>query len=160
MFDEFVHYSCVVFCMWFNIHTVVGKGLNLCIFDMFDHICSGLKKPKFLCTNVPRICSYFYVVFHPVIYRTYSGWKRSKFVYFLTCLTIPAVVWKCLNFYVQMFQDFVYFSCVVFSYVVYHTYSCWKRSKFVYFGHVLTISAVVWKSLNFYVQMFEEFVPY
>ena len=35
------------FCMWFTIPTVFGKGLNLCIFDMFDHTCSGLKKPKF-----------------------------------------------------------------------------------------------------------------
>ena len=34
------------------------KGLNLCILDMFDHTCSGLKKSKFLCTNVPRICSF------------------------------------------------------------------------------------------------------
>ena len=111
------------FCMWFTVPTVVGKGLNLCIFDMFDHTCSGLKKSKFLWVFASGLC-------------TYSGWKRSKFVYFWTCLTIPAVVWKCLNFYVQMFQEFVHYSCVVFSHVVYRIYSGWKRSKFVYFWHV------------------------
>ena len=47
MFQEFVHFFCVVFHMWFTIPTVVGKGLNLCILDMFDHTCSGLKKSKF-----------------------------------------------------------------------------------------------------------------
>ena len=129
MVQEFVHYSCVVFCMWFNIHTVVGKGLNLCIFYMFDHTCSGLKKSKFLW------------VLH-VVYCTYSGWKKSKFVYFwhvwpylqwsekvkilmgfCIWLTILTVVKTGLNFY-------------GFLHVIYCTYSGWKRSKFVYFWHV------------------------
>ena len=32
--------------MWFIIPTVVRTGLNLCIFYIFDHTCSGLKKSK------------------------------------------------------------------------------------------------------------------
>ena len=63
MVQEFVHYSCIVFCMWFNIHTVVGKGLNLCHFLHVWHTCSGLKKSKFSW------------VLH-VVYCNYSGWKK------------------------------------------------------------------------------------
>ena len=120
--------------MWF---TVVGKGLNLCIFDMFDHTCSGLKKSKLLCTNVSRICSLLLYSFfacglpyHTVVGKglnlcifdmfdhTCSGLKKSK----LLCTNVPR---------------FCSFLVCSFSYVVYHTYSGWKRSKFVYFGHVL-----------------------
>ena len=142
MFQEFVHYSCVVFCMWFNIHTVVGKGLNLwymfdhtcsglkkskflwvfaccllylqwlekglnlCIFDMFDHTCSGLKKSKLLCTNVPRICSFLVCSFSYVVYHTYSVGKGLNLcildMFDHTCSGL-----KSLNFYVQMFEEFV-----------------------------------------------------
>ena len=52
--------------MWFIIPTVVRTGLNLCIFYIFDHTCSGLKKSK------------FYGFLH-VIYFTYSGWKSLNF---------------------------------------------------------------------------------
>ena len=90
------------FRIWFTVSTVVRKGLNLCILDMFDHTCSGLKKSKFL-------------------------WV------FCMLFTLPTVVEKSLNFDVQMFQEFVHYYCVVFSHVVYHIYSGWKRSKFVYF---------------------------
>ena len=147
--------------MWFTISTVVRKGLNLCIFHMFDHTCSGLKKSKFLWV-------FAYLVYHVPT----SGWKQVQICVFMdNVLSIPAVVRKSLNFYVQMV--FVHYSCVVFcmwfnihtvvakglnlcicqmldhirsflkslnfygfSHLVYHVYSGWKRSKFVYFGHV------------------------
>ena len=103
MFQEFVHFYCVVFShVVYHIYSV-GKGLNLCIFDMFDHICSGLKKSKFLwvfallftiprvvwkslnfvCTNVPRICSLLLYSFF-AYGLSYLQWldNRSKFVYF------------------------------------------------------------------------------
>ena len=66
----------------FTISTVVEKGLNLCIFDMFDHTCSGLKMSKLLCTNVPRICSYLLCSFSTCGLPYLQCWKRSKFVYF------------------------------------------------------------------------------
>ena len=69
MFQEFVHF-CVVFSHVVYHNYSVGKGLNLCIFNMFDHICSGLKKSKFL-----------WVFAYGLSYLQWSQ-KRSKFVYF------------------------------------------------------------------------------
>ena len=98
--------------MWYIIPTVVGKGLNLCILDMFDHICSGLKKSKFLCTNVPRICSLTLVF--SACGLLYLQWlQKGLNLCILDMFDIPAVVWKSLNLYVQMFQEFVHYSCVV-----------------------------------------------
>ena len=95
------------FCMWFTISTVVGKGLNLCIFDMFDHTCSGLKKSKFLWVFASRL-SYLQVVkkvqicvFISMFNHTCSGLKKSKFLLFFAS-GLPCI------------------------------YSGWKRSKFVY----------------------------
>ena len=82
MFQELVHYYCIVFSHVVTISTVVEKGLNLCIFDMFDDTCSGLKKSKLLCTNVPRICSYLLCSFSTCGLPYLQCWKRSKFVYF------------------------------------------------------------------------------
>ena len=116
---------------------------------------SGWKKSNFVHVWLPAcLKKYFYfsknlfICSPPMVY-TYSGWKRSKFVYFGHVW--PYLQWstKSLNFNVQMFQEFVHYSCVVFLHVVYHTYSGQKRSKFVYFLTCLTIPAVVWKSLNF-----------
>ena len=91
--------------MWFTISTVVGKGLNLCIFDMFDHTCSGLKKSKLLWVFAyglsylqvvktgPNLCIYnnfnhtcsglkkSFNWFSHLVYRIYSGQRRFKFVY-------------------------------------------------------------------------------
>ena len=52
---------------------------------------------------------------------------------FCMLFTLPTVVGKSLNFDAQMFQELVHYSCIVFSHVVYHIYSGWKKSKFVYF---------------------------
>ena len=57
-FYGFLH---VIYCTFWHVHKnlfitiVVGKSLNLCIFDMFDNTCSGLKKSKFY---VWVFCSY------------------------------------------------------------------------------------------------------
>ena len=109
------------------------KGLNLCIFDMFDHTCSGLKKSKFLQMDFVHIWfSFSYVVYH-----TYSHWKRSKFVLFLTCFDHTCSGQKSLNFYVQMFQEFVPILMGSFSPCRFTIPTVvGKRSKFVYFSHV------------------------
>ena len=72
--------------MWFTISTVVGKGLNLCIFDMFDHTCSGLKKSKLLWVFAYGL-SYLQVVktgpnlcIYNNFNHTCSGLKKSKFL--------------------------------------------------------------------------------
>ena len=76
------------FRIWFTISTVVRKGLNLCILDMFDHTYSGLKKSKFLCVFAYRL-SYLQVVkigpnlcIYNNFNHTCSGLKKSKFLLF------------------------------------------------------------------------------
>ena len=110
------------FCIWFTISTVVGKYLNLCIFDMFDHTCSGLKKSKFLW------------VLH-VVYCTYSGWKKSNFVYFWHVW--PYLQWSEKVKILMVFCIWIIVFTEVktglnfygFLHVIYCTYSGWKKSK-------------------------------
>ena len=97
--------------MWFTISTVVGKGLNLCIFDMFDHTCSGLKMSKFLCTNGFFACVVFsYVVTIPTVVG------KGLNLCILDMFSHKCSGLKSLNFYVQMFDEFVpyngYFFCM------------------------------------------------
>ena len=117
----FITFGVVFSACGLPIPTVVGKGLNLCILDMFDHTCSGLKKSKFLWafriwfneSTVFRkglnLCI-FYIFDH-----TCSGLKKSKFL--------------CTN----SLQEFVhYFVCTFCMWFTIPTV-VWKRSKFVYF---------------------------
>ena len=135
--------------MWYIIPTVVGKGLNLCILDMFSHKCSGLKMSKLLCTNVPRICSYLLCSFSHLWFTVSTVVRKGLNLCILDMFDQPAVVSKCLNFNVQMVQEFVHYYCVVFLHVVYHTYSGQNRSKFVYFS-IFDHTCSGLKSLNFY----------
>ena len=80
-------------CMLFTVPTVVGKGLNLCILDMFDHTCSGLKMSKFLWVfayGLPYlqwVGKYLNLCIFHMFDHTCSGLKMSK----LLCTNVPRI---------------------------------------------------------------------